>query len=155
MPQAMRAIRAIFRSIVCHTLSLLGFLVMTVFGIFSVPACAIAELSDQQAIVIANKEMAKFDVDPARWDVRLEKDRHDWQQTRESWEKWIATEARGRTADTRARIEEIETAMKRKEVWLVVYNRKVPPGQRVRHSHAIVFLDAKTGNILAVINPEE
>jgi|CXWL01.1.fsa_nt_gi hypothetical protein len=134
---------------------LLGFLAMILGWIVSVPACAIAELSDRQAIAIANKEMEKFDVDPSGWTVRLDKDRHEWQRTRESWERWVETEARGRTADTKARIEEIETVMKGKEVWLAVYNRIVPPGQRVRHSHAIVFLDVKAANILAVINPEE
>ena len=54
-----------------------------------------------------------------------------------------------------ARIEEIENAIKGKEVWLVVYRAVVPPGQKVFHTHAIVFLDAKTGDVLPIKHQEE
>ena len=136
-------------------LLLIGFLAMSMGWLLSLPSCAIAELSDQQAIAIANKEMAKFDVDPAGWVIRLDKDSHDWQRTRESWERWIETAGKGRAADTKARIGVIEGAMKGKDIWLVVYNRAIPPGKHVLHNHAIVFLDSRTGKVLSVINPEE
>ncbi len=119
------------------------------------PLRASGEISDQQALELANKEIVKFYVDPKHWDVHIDKTLQDWKLTRDSWEKWVNTLATGMAAETRARIAEIETAIKGKAVWLVVYNLKVPPGKRILHAHAIVFLDAETGEVLAVVNPEE
>lgn len=132
---------------------------LCMFSIFFVLTCtplrAAGEISEPQAIELANKEIVKYYVSSAQWNVSAEKDRHDWRVTREAWEKWVATVARGRAADTHARIEQIEPAIKGKDVWFVTYNRIIPPGQVPRHSHAIVFLDAKTSEILDVIHPEE
>jgi hypothetical protein len=116
---------------------------------------ASAEISDQQALDSANKEIVKFHVNPPHWDMHIDKTLQDWRITRDSWENWVNTVAKGRAADTYARIAEIEAAIKGKEVWLVVYKKLVPPGVRVFHTHAVVFLDATSGEVLAIINPEE
>lgn len=133
-------------------LPLLGLLVMSMGWLFTLPACAVAELSDHQAITIANKEMAKFDVDPSRWKVYIDKNGEDWVHKRRSWEDYMKSTS---VTWPRDRIAEIEMATKGKDIWLVIYDRLIPPGKRILHTHAIVFLDAKNGDILAVINPEE
>lgn len=123
--------------------------------IILVPYVAHAALSEEQAIVLANKEIVKWGVTLTGWESIVDKDRRDWQLTRESWEEWVKTIGKGRTEETNARIAEIENSMKGREVWSVVYNRKIPPGAKVFHTHAIVFIDATTGEIIAVVNPEE
>lgn len=133
-------------------LPLFLFMAMNLCGLFTVPACAIEKLSDEQAIAIANKEIAKFNVDPSGWKVSLDKSGDEWVRKRRSWEDYLKSTS---VTWPRDRIAEIEMAMKGKDIWLVVYDRLVPPGKRILHTHAIVFLDSKAGNILAVINPEE
>jgi hypothetical protein len=116
------------------------------------PYVAHAALSEEQAIALANKELVKWRVHLPSWTVELQKSRTEWERKRSSWEEYTI-----KTNSTwpKARIAEIEKAMTGKEVWSVVYNRKVPPDAKVFHTHAIVFLDATTGEVLAVINPEE
>ncbi len=130
-------------------------LLMSALFIFPVIYVAHAALSEETAIKLANKEIVKWGVTLSDWESSLDKDRRDWQLTRESWEKWVKTVGKGRAAETNARIAEIENSMNGREVWSVVYNRKVPPGAKVFHTHAIVFLDAANGDVIAVINPEE
>ena len=116
---------------------------------------ALAEISDEQALAIADKAIAKFRIGAPYWTSQLDKNLEDWHKTRASWEKWFSTQGKGRTADTKARIDEIENAIKGKEVWLVVYRAVVPQGRKVFHTHAIVFLDAKTGDVLDIKHQEE
>ncbi len=123
--------------------------------IVQAPYLAYAALAEEQAIALANKEIVKWGVALSDWESMIDKDRRDWQLTRESWEQWVKTVGKGRVAETNARIAEIENSLKGREVWSVVYNRKVPPGTKVFHTHAIVFLDATTGDVIAVVNPEE
>jgi hypothetical protein len=119
------------------------------------PLRALGEISESQAIELANKEVEKYYINPAQWHIRAEKDRREWQATREAWEHWVATVARGGVAVYNARIAKIENAIKGREVWFVTYKRIIPPGQVPHHSEAIVFLDAQTGQILDVKNQEE
>jgi hypothetical protein len=126
-----------------------------IFCVFSWPTKALAAITDQQASAIADKAILKFGIGPPYWTSQLEKSPDDWYRTRASWEKWLSTQGMERSADTKARIEEIENAIKGKEVWLVVYRAVVPPGQKVFHTHAIVFLDAKTGDVLPIKHQEE
>jgi hypothetical protein len=128
---------------------------MGIIALTSIAVPASAEISDNQALELANKEIVKFYVDLQQWDAHIDKTLQDWRLTRDSWENWVKSFAKGRAAETNARIAEIEAAIKGKEVWLVVYNRKVPPGMRIRHTHAIIFLNAENGEVLAVINQEE
>jgi len=119
------------------------------------PLHAVGEISESQAIELANKEAEKYHIHPAQWTIRAEKDPREWHVARKDWEHWVATVARGEAAHTNARIAKIENAIKGREVWFVTYKRIIPPGQVPHHSEAIVFLDAQTGTILDVINPEE
>lgn len=130
-------------------------LIASALWIVPAPYVAQAALSEEKAIELANKEIVKWGVTLSGWESSLDKNRRDWQLTRESWEKWVATVGKGRAIETNARIAELENSMKGREVWSVVYNRKVPPGTKVFHTHAIVFLDATTGDVIAVVNPEE
>jgi len=126
-----------------------------IFCLLSWPTKALAAITDQQALAIADKAILKFGIGPPYWTSQLEKSLDDWYRTRASWEKWFIRQPKERTAETKARIDEIESAIGGKEVWLVVYRAAVSPGQWVFHTHAIVFLDAKTGNVLNIINQEE
>ena len=85
----------------------------------------------------------------------MEKNLADWYLTRASWEKRIRAASKGRSEEITARIGEIENALKGKDVWLVVYRYPVHPAQRILHTHAIVFLDSKTGDVLEIIYSEE
>jgi hypothetical protein len=111
-----------------------------------------AALSEEQAIALANKALVKWGVDSPSWTVELQKSRTEWEKKRKSWEEYTKN-----TNSTwpKARIAEIDEALKGKEIWSVVYNRNTPPGVKAFHPHAIVFLDTTTGEVLAVINPEE
>jgi hypothetical protein len=109
-------------------------------------------ISDEQALKIANKAISKFDVHSPQWVAHLDKTLKAWTLKRHSWEEYLAS-----TKETwpRKRIEKIDAALKGKEVWLVAYNRLVSPGIKVFHTNVIVFLDAQTGAVLEIINPEE
>jgi hypothetical protein len=85
----------------------------------------------------------------------VDKNLEDWNLTRASWEKRIRAASKGRSEDIKARMREIENAIQGKEVWLIVYRYPVHPAQRILHTHAIVFLDSKTGDVLEIIHPEE
>jgi hypothetical protein len=75
-----------------------------------------AEISDHQALELANKEIVKFYVDLQQWDAHIDKTLQDWRLKRDSWENWVKTFAKGRAAETSACIAEIEAAIKGKEV---------------------------------------
>lgn len=132
--------------------------ITTALGIFcllSLSTQALAEITDKQALAIADKAVLKFGIGAPYWTSQLEKTLDDWYRTRASWEKWFRTQGKERTDDAKARIAEIEDALEGKKVWSVVYRAVVPPGQLIFHTHAIVFLDANTGDVLEIINQEE
>jgi hypothetical protein len=128
-------------------------------GAFLVIACArteaFAEIPEWQAVSIADKAIARYQVYVPPWVSKVEKNLADWYLTRASWEKRIKAASKGRSEEIKARIGEIENALKGKDVWLVVYRYPVHPAQRILHTHAIVFLDSKTGDVLEIIYSEE
>jgi hypothetical protein len=119
------------------------------------PTEAFAEIPEWQAVAIADKAIDRYRVHVPPWVLKVERDLKDWHLTRASWEKQIRVVAKGRSEVIKGRIGEIEEAIKGKNVWLVVYRYPVHPAQRVLYTHAIVFLDAKTGDVLEIIRPEE
>ena len=116
---------------------------------------AFAEIPEWQAVAIADKAIVRYRVQVPPWVSKVEKNLEDWHLTRASWEKRIRAATKGRSKDIKARIGEIENAIKGKDVWLVVYRYPVHPAQRILHTHAIVFLDSKTGDVLEIIYSEE
>jgi hypothetical protein len=116
---------------------------------------AFAEIPVWQAVAIADKAIVRYRVQVPPWVSKVDKNLEDWDLTRASWEKRIRAAGKGRSEDIKARIREIENAIKGKDVWLVVYRYPVHPAQRILHTQAIVFLDSKTGDVLEIIHPEE
>jgi hypothetical protein len=119
------------------------------------PTEAFADISVGQALAIADKAIVRHGVHVPPWVSKVDKVLEDWHLTRASWEKRIRVAAKGRSEEIEARIVEIEKAIKGKDVWLVVYRYPANPAQRVLLTHAIVFLDSKTGDVLEIIHPGE
>jgi hypothetical protein len=125
-------------------------------GILVMLSCAplfgSSEISDQQALEIAKKEIVKYHVDPRAWTKQIDKSLEEWGRKRRSWEEWMRVT---KVQWPQRRIDEIESAIKGKKVWLVVFDRSLPPEVHSAHDHAIVFLDASSGEVISVIHPEE
>jgi hypothetical protein len=119
------------------------------------PTEAFAEISIEQALAIADKAIVRYRVHVPPWVSKVDKNLKDWDLTRASWEKRIIAEGKGPSKYIKAHIGEIENAINGKDVWLVVYRYPVHPAQRILYTHAIVFLDSKTGDVLEIIHPEE
>jgi len=116
---------------------------------------AFAEILEGQAYAIADKAIVKYRIHVPPWVSKVEKDLEDWYRTRASWEKRIRVVGKGQSEAIKARIGKIENAIKGKDVWLVVYRYPEHSAQRISHTHAIVFLDSKTGDVLEIIHREE
>jgi hypothetical protein len=119
------------------------------------PTEAFAEILEGQAYAIADKAMVRHGVHVPPWVSKVEKDLEDWHLTRASWEKRIRAVDKGSSEAIEVRIGKIENAIKGKAVWLVVYRYPEHPAQRILLTHAIVFLDSKTGDVLEIIHPGE
>jgi len=119
------------------------------------PTEAFAEILDGQAYAIADKAIVKYRVHVPPWVSKVEKDLEDWHRTRASWEKRIRVVGKGQYQAIQARIGKIENAIKGKDVWLVIYRYPEHSAQRTLHTHAIVFLDSKTGDVLEIMHREE
>jgi hypothetical protein len=119
------------------------------------PTEAFAQISTEQALAIADKAIVRHGVHVPPWVSKVDKVLEDWHLTRASWVKQLRLATKGRSEVIEARIREIENAIKGKNVWLVVYRYPVHPAQRVLLTHAIVFLDSKTGDVLELIHPGE
>ena len=119
------------------------------------PTEAYAEILEGQAYAIADKAIVKYRVHVPPWISKLEKGLEDWHVTRASWENRLRLVSKGQSEAIEARIGKIENAIKGKDVWLVVYRYPEHSAQRIHHTHAIVFLDSKTGHVLEIIHREE
>jgi len=119
------------------------------------PTEAFAKIPEWQASAIADKAMVRHGVHVPPWVSKVEKDLQDWHLTRASWEKRVRVVAKGESEAIETRIGEIEKAIRGKDVWLVVYRYPVHPAQRTLLTHAIVFLDSETGEVLEIIHPGE
>lgn len=116
---------------------------------------AFAEIPEWQAVAIADKAIVRYRVQVPPWVSKVEKNLQDWYHTRASWEKRIRMVGKGHSEAIKARIGKIENAIKGKDVWLAVYRYPEHSAQRIHHTHAIVFLDSKTGDVLEIIHREE
>ena len=116
---------------------------------------AFAEILEGHAYTIADKTIVRHGVHVPPWVSKVEKDLKDWHRTRASWEKRLKLVGKGQSEAITARIGQIEKAIKGKDVWLVVYRYPAHPAQRSLLTHAIVFLDSKTGDVLEIIHPGE
>ena len=119
------------------------------------PTEAFAEILEKQAYAIADKAMVKHRVHAPPWVSKVEKDLEDWHRTRASWEKRIRVVGKSQFEAIQARIGKIEYAIKGKDVWLVIYRYPEHSAQITLHTHAIVFLDSQTGDVLEIIHREE
>ena len=132
-----------------------AFILGTCFLLALAPTEAFAEILEGQAYAIADKAIVKYRVHVPPWVSKVEKDLEDWHRTRASWEQRIRVVGKGESEAIKARIGKIENAIKGKDVWLVIYRYPEHSAQRILHTHAIVFLDSKTGDVLDIIHREE
>ena len=132
-----------------------AFILGACFLLAFAPTEAFAEILEKQAYAIADKAIVKYRVHVPPWASKVEKDLADWHRTRASWEKRLRLVGKGHAEAITARIGKIENAIKGKDVWLVVYRYPEHSAQRSHFTHAIVFLDSKTGDVLEIIHREE
>ena len=120
------------------------------------PIFAAAEISEQMAIESAHKAIAKYAVTPARWTFYVEKDLRTLQFYKSRWQESSLIERRLGLEDTDFGpwLAQMESVTEGKRVWAVIYKLTLSPGERAFHPNATVFLDADSGRVLALIEPE-
>ena len=132
-----------------------GFILGACFLLAWAPTGAFAEILEAQAYAIANKAMVKYRVHVPPWASKVEKDLQEWYLTRSSWERRLRLVGKDHSEAIKARIGKIENAIKGKDVWSIVYRYPGHSAQRTVHTHAIVFLDSRNGDVLEIIHREE
>ena len=120
------------------------------------PVCAVAEISKQTAIESAHKAIAKYGVTPSRWTFYVEKELQRWLWLKSRWqESSIREKQLGREdTDFGPWLAQMESVMEGKRVWAVIYKLTLSPGEKEFHPNAMVFVDADSGSVLALIEPE-
>ena len=129
---------------------------LVLFSITLIHSGVLAEISEQEAVESAHKAIAKFGVLPKGWTFHVEKDLQRWESLKRAWEESSKTEKQLGRADTYfgPSLVRMESVMRGRNVWTVVYKLIIPPGQRSLHPNAMVFVDADSGSALALIEPE-
>lgn len=120
------------------------------------PTCVKAEIPEPVAVESANKAFVKDGVLPPEWTLYIDKDLQRWHHIKSQWQKSLAKERQlGREdAELESWLEQMESLMAGKHVWTVIYKLVLPPGERAFHPNATVFVDADSGRVLAIIEPE-
>lgn len=120
------------------------------------PVCAVAEISEQMAIESAHKALVKSGDAPPGWTFYVDKELQRWQTLKSRWqESSIREKQLGREdTDFGPWLARMESVMEGKRVWAVVYKLTLSPGERAFHPNAMVFVDADSGRVLALIEPE-
>jgi len=100
--------------------------------------------------------MARYGVVPPLWTSYIDHDLDRWQYIKALWQKRSATEKQLGREDTDFGpwLIKMESALAGRRVWAVVYKLTLPAGERAFHQNAMAFIDADTGVVLALIEPE-
>lgn len=117
---------------------------------------AAAEISEQMAIESAHKAIAKYGVTTSRWTFHVEKDLRTLRDYKSRWaERSLKEQRLGREdTDFGPWLSQMESVTEGKHVWAVIYKLILSPGERAFHPNAMVFVDADSGKVLALIEPE-
>lgn len=120
------------------------------------PICVKAEVSEQVVVEAATRFLVKDGVLPPEWTFQVDKDLQRWRHVKAQWQKSLANERKlGREdAELESWLARMESVMAGKQVWAVVYKLTLPPGEQAFHHNATVFVDADSGRVLAIIEPE-
>lgn len=120
------------------------------------PVWAVAEISEQMAIESAHKALVKSGAPPPGWTFYVDKELKRWHHIKALWEKRSAREKQLGREDTDFGpwLAQMESVMEGKRVWAVVYKLTLAPGEKAFHPNAMVFIDADSGSVIALIEPE-
>ena len=126
------------------------------FSALAYPVCAVAQISEHAATESADMVMARYGVVPPLWTSYIDHDLDRWQYIKALWQKRSATEKQLGREDTDFGpwLLKMESALAGRRVWAVVYKLTLPAGERAFHQNAMAFIDADTGVVLALIEPE-
>ena len=132
------------------------FTIILLLSLLTSPACVGAEIPDERAIQFANKAFVGEERLPQEWTFYLDKKLERWHWLKARWQECSVKDKELGREDTVCGpdIAQMEFAMAGKHVWAVVYKRVLAPGERVFHPNAMVFVDADSGKVLAIISPE-
>jgi hypothetical protein len=119
-------------------------------------ACVGAEITDERTIQSANRAFVGEERLPPEWTFYLDKKLERWHWLKARWEECSVKDKKLGREDTVCgpELAQMESAMAGKHVWAVVYKLVLPPGERAFHPNAMVFVDANSGKVLAIIAPE-
>lgn len=125
-------------------------------SVLASPIYVAAEVSEKMAIESAHTAIATFGVTPSQWTFYVEKDHRTLQDYKTRWqERSLKEKQLGREdTDFGPWLARMESVTEGKRVWTVIYKLKLSPGQRALHPNAMVFIDADSGKVLALIEPE-
>jgi hypothetical protein len=124
--------------------------------LFSASACVGAQIADEKAIQSANTAFVGAEHLPPEWSSHLDKKLERWHWLKARWQECSVKDKKLGRVDTVCgpELAQMESAMAGRHVWAVVYNLVLPPGERALHPNAMVFVDANSGKVLAIIAPE-
>ena len=145
-------------------LRLLG--VLLIAQVLICPLTVGAEITGDRAVQAANKAVVGDEQFPPEWTlsvskniqwaVSLDKDLKMWQHIKAGWQKRSAREQQlGKEDDAFGPwLTRMESVLVGKNVWGVVYKAVSQSKQLLLHPDAMVFVDADSGKVLAIISPE-
>lgn len=132
------------------------FLTITLLALFAGPACVAAEITDERAIQSANIAFVGAERVSPEWTFHLDKKLERWDWLKARWQECSVKDKKlGREdAVCGPDLAQMESAMAGRHVWAVVYKRVLSPGEFSFHPNAMVFVDADSSKVLAIITPE-
>jgi hypothetical protein len=128
-------------------MSLLIFIGGTV-GSMTIGAETCFAIPQEQAIKIANRAVAELDPwysDLSRFDIKIDDDQKHWKDYQS---EVLSSQPR---EGAKQKFAELNARLNGKIVWLVNYSPKQKPGSTIMDGGADVWVDATTGQVLAII----
>ncbi|TKB63805.1 MAG: hypothetical protein E8D48_02475 [Nitrospira sp.] len=132
------------------------FFMIVILFLLASPAYLGAEITEEKAIQSAHKAFSGDEPILPEWTFYLDKKLERWHWLKARWQKCSVKEKQMGREDTECGpwLAQMESVTAGKHVWAVVYKRVLAPGEEVLHPNAMVFVDADSGRVLAIITPE-
>lgn len=130
--------------------------VILLLSLVASPACVGVEIREERAIQSANKAFGGDESLLPEWTFYLDKKLERWHWLKTRWQECSIKDKKLGREDTVCGpdLAQMESAIAGRHVWSVVYKRVLVPGEEVFHPNAMVFVDADSGKVLAIIAPE-
>jgi|LNFM01.2.fsa_nt_gb hypothetical protein len=130
--------------------------IIVLLFLLATSACVGAEITDERTIQSANKAFVGAERLPPEWSFHLDKQLEQWHWLKARWQECSVKDKQLGREDTVCgpELAQMESALAGRHVWAVVYKLVLPPGERAFHPNAMVFVDANSGKVLAIIAPE-